>query len=87
MVTYYGMLILSLKKRLNILFRYGNCRRVTNEQQCDVGLRKKIYHIVSGSVLSIWSTIEQVIPNMQSRLQIVRLKMSDGVRVIGAELI
>ncbi|RWS22574.1 hypothetical protein B4U80_08512 [Leptotrombidium deliense] len=62
---------------------YGNCRRVNANYSCDIGLRKRIYHILSGSVLSVWSTLEKAVPHMHSKLQIVRLKTKDGLRVIG----
>ena len=62
---------------------YGNCRRISAKLTCDVGLRQRMYHILSGSVLTIWSTIEKAVPHVQSRLQIIRLKTKDGLRVIG----
>ncbi|XP_074602022.1 protein strawberry notch isoform X2 [Brevipalpus obovatus] len=62
---------------------YNRCSRISSKLTCDVGLRQRMYHILSGSVLTIWSTIEKAVPHVQSRLQIVRLKTQDGLRVIG----
>lgn len=61
----------------------GKCGRTSTTLTCHVGLRKRIYHILSGSVLSLWDTIEKTLPNhLQSKLQIVRLKMQDD-KIIG----
>jgi hypothetical protein len=62
---------------------YGSCRKISSKLTCGAGLRQRHYHILSGSVLTIWSAIEKVVPHVQSRLQIVRLKTKDGLRVIG----
>ena len=52
--------------------------------QCDVGLRKRTYCILSGSVLTVWPDIEKQIPHIQNhKLQIVRLKTADGLKYIG----
>lgn len=66
----------------------GRCSRKRNNLQCDVGLRKRIYHIVSGSILSFWEMIEKTNSSQaHSKLQIVRLKIEEAdkkeVRVIG----
>lgn len=64
--------------------RLGSCSRKNKGGQCDLGLRKRIYHILSGSVLSVWDTIEKVLPaNLQSKIEMARLKKADGSRVIG----
>lgn len=71
----------------------GKCSRKNNGHGCDVGLRKRIYHLLSGSVLSVWETIEKTMPShLQSKLQIIRLKHYDevkkkDVRVIGKLLL
>ena len=64
--------------------RLGSCSRKNKGGTCDLGLRKRIYHILSGSVLSVWDTIEKVLPtNLQSKIEMARLKKADGSRVIG----
>lgn len=51
---------------------------------CDFGIRKRTYCILSGSVLTVWPEIEKMIPHIQShKLQIVRLKTDDGKKYIG----
>ncbi|KAK4336681.1 hypothetical protein RND71_044107 [Anisodus tanguticus] len=65
------------------LMWYNSCRRKSANLECDVGLRKRYYYILSGSVLTVWSNIEKVVPHLQNKLQIVRLNSKDGLRVIG----
>lgn len=53
-------------------------------KQCDVGLRRRTYCILSGSVLTVWPQVEKQIPAIQNtKLQIVRLKTDDGKKYIG----
>ncbi|KAI1293580.1 Protein strawberry notch -like protein 1 [Halotydeus destructor] len=72
------------EKRCSHEIWLGRCSRKTANLLCDIGLRKRLYHILSGSVLSLWENFEKTLPShMQSKLQIVRLKTKDGLRVIG----
>ncbi len=41
--------------------RKGNCKNVTMGMQCEVGLRRKTYNVLAGSVLSVWTQVEQVL--------------------------
>ena len=55
-----------------------------SSRQCDAGLRRRTYCILSGSVLTVWPEVEKQIPSIQShKLQIVRLKTDDGKKYIG----
>lgn len=59
---------------------YGNCKRSV----CDIGFRNRIYCILSGAILTVWPELEKKVYYLQNhRLQIVRLKTDDGLRVIG----
>lgn len=54
-------------------------------QLCEVGLRKKTYYVLSGSVLGVWSYIEGVFNRHSSnnhRVQIIRVK-TDSKKIVG----
>lgn len=64
----------------------GNCKRTTLGLSCEVGKRQRTFHILSGSVLSVWSKVESVLagqPGANSKVQIVRCRKSDGSRIVG----
>ena len=70
--------------KCNHMLWYGNCKRLLTKQNCDIGIRKREYCILSGAVLTIWPELEKAIPYLQShRLQIVRLKTDDSHKFIG----
>ena len=55
---------------------------------CEVGRRQRTFHILSGSVLSVWSKLETVLagqPGANSKVQIVRCRKSDGSRIVGKQ--
>lgn len=60
----------------------GLCKRTLIGELCDVGLRRKVYHILSGSVLSVWNIIEVIISKV-NRMQVIRVKTTDGGRIVG----
>lgn len=65
---------------------FGKCRHAksTSAKQCDVGLRKRTYCILTGSMLTTWPELEKRIPLIaHHKLQIVRLKTDDGKKYIG----
>ncbi|XP_073258615.1 protein strawberry notch homolog 1-like isoform X3 [Porites lutea] len=64
----------------------GNCKRMALGLTCEVGKRQRTFHILSGSVLSVWSKLESVLagqPGANSKVQIVRCRKSDGSRIVG----
>ena len=68
------------------IVRKGNCKRMTVGLNCEVGRRQRTFHILSGSVLSVWSKLETVLagqPGANSKVQIVRCRKSDGSRIVG----
>lgn len=72
------------------MFRRGNCKFVKFRQECGVGLRHRAYNVLSGSVLSIWNRIENVIhacTGYQHKMQVIRLKTAEGIKVVGKILI
>lgn len=68
------------------MFRRGNCKLVTIGQDCEVGLRRRTYNVLSGSVLSVWSRIENVLlarTGSHHKMQVVRLKTAEGIKIVG----
>ncbi|KAK6620595.1 hypothetical protein RUM43_010887 [Polyplax serrata] len=64
----------------------GNCKNVTLNLDCEVGLRRRTYNILSGSVLSVWSRIEGVLAaktGHNTKMQVVRLKTAEGIKIVG----
>ncbi len=66
--------------------RRGNCKNVTLGLDCEVGLRRRTYNVVAGSVLSVWSRVENVLAlksGHSSKMQVVRLKTAEGIKIVG----
>ena len=69
--------------------RKGNCKRITLGIGCEVGRRQRTFHILCGSVLSVWSKLEALLagqPGANSKVQIVRCRKSDDSRIVGEQL-
>jgi hypothetical protein len=64
---------------------YGSCRRANSRVPCDIGTRRRTYHVLCGSVLTVWALVERAAPHV-ARLQIMRFKYKDGLRVIGTQI-
>ncbi|XP_054279208.1 protein strawberry notch-like [Macrosteles quadrilineatus] len=60
----------------------GNCRMVTLGYNCEVGLRRRKYNVLAGSVLSVWTKVEAILRE-ENRTQVVRLRTADGVKIVG----
>uniref|UniRef100_T1IRW6 Strawberry notch n=1 Tax=Strigamia maritima TaxID=126957 RepID=T1IRW6_STRMM len=67
----------------------GSCRRVMMGMPCDVGLRRRTYHVLDGSVLSVWGKVESVLAatmpasSHNTKMQVIRLRLQDGQRIVG----
>ncbi|XP_060806586.1 protein strawberry notch [Amyelois transitella] len=59
----------------------GACRT----SDCEVGLRRRTYHVLSGSVLAVWARAEAVLAarNQHHRMQVVRIKTELGRKIVG----
>ena len=72
------------------LWRRGSCKKANLGLPCEIGLRTRTFHILSGSVLSVWSKVESVLAAMPggntSKMQIIRLKTDCGQRIVGKSL-
>lgn len=66
----------------------GNCKKTAMGLQCEIGLRTRTYHVLSGSVLSVWSKVENVLTSLpggnSSKMQIIRLRTDDKRRIVGS---
>lgn len=71
----------------NVQCRNGHCKKTSLGLNCEIGLRTRQYHVLSGSVLSVWSRVESVLTSLPggtaSKMQIIRLRTDDGQRIIG----
>ncbi|XP_062554438.1 protein strawberry notch isoform X2 [Armigeres subalbatus] len=64
----------------------GMCRYVTMGQDCEIGLRRRTYYVLSGSVLSVWARVENNLAaraGSQNRMQVIRLKTKEGSKIVG----
>ncbi|XP_072044664.1 protein strawberry notch homolog 1-like isoform X2 [Amphiura filiformis] len=62
------------------------CRKVSLGLSCEVGLRRRTYYVLGGSVLSVWSRVEAILnaqPGSLSKMQIIRLRIDDGSKIVG----
>lgn len=51
-----------------------------------VGLRRRTYTVLSGSVLAVWQRVETQLAarvSSNNRMQVIRLKTSDGNKIVG----
>merc|ERR1712192_371180 len=52
--------------------------------ECEVGLRRKTYNVLTGSVLSVWTLVESVLTNdgqkkgQHAKMQVVRMRLEDS---------
>lgn len=82
--TNYGVSFLFFKWKIDS--RKGNCKNVSLNLECEVGLRRRTYNVLSGSVLSVWSRIENVLAaktGHNTKMQVVRLKTAKGIKIVG----
>lgn len=66
------------------VYRQGHC---TNIRNCEIGLRTRKFYIVAGSVLTVWTRVENVLCHLTGsshfRLQIIRVKTNDNQKIVG----
>ncbi|MPC21019.1 Protein strawberry notch 1 [Portunus trituberculatus] len=55
--------------------------------ECEIGLRRRTYHVLCGLVLNVWARVEDVLASAPhsaaTKMQVVRLKTSDGIKLVG----
>lgn len=66
------------------MYRQAHCANLRN---CEVGLRTRRFHILAGSVLTVWTRVENLLSSLtgasQFRLQIIRVKTDDNQKIVG----
>ncbi len=57
-----------------LICRQGHCpiSSSNRQQTCEVGLRSRHIFVLSGSVLALWSSMEQILP--EGKIQMIRIK-------------
>lgn len=62
-------------------------KKACHSENCTLGVRNQIYHILAGSLLSVWDKVERILQMTRSgvheRMQIVRVSTEDGRRIVG----
>ncbi|XP_037076560.1 protein strawberry notch homolog 1-like [Pollicipes pollicipes] len=66
----------------------GVCKRRGVGVDCDVGRRARTYHVLSGSVLHVWTRVEGVLSSAnvsqaQQKMQVIRVRCSDQLKIVG----
>ncbi|KAF0300637.1 Protein strawberry notch [Amphibalanus amphitrite] len=66
----------------------GVCKRRALGVDCDVGRRARTYHVLSGSVLHVWTRVEGVlsaasVSPAQQKMQVIRVRCSDQLKIVG----
>jgi len=79
----------SSAKTCSHAFWKGNCKNRMGGMECEVGLRRKTYNVLTGSVLSVWTKVESVLTNdgqkkgQHAKMQVVRMRLEEGRRIVG----
>merc|ERR1719193_755635 len=74
----------SSAKTCSHAFWKGNCKNRMGGMECEVGLRRKTYNVLTGSVLSVWTLVESVLTNdgqkkgQHAKMQVVRMRLEDS---------
>ncbi|XP_041448266.1 protein strawberry notch homolog 1 isoform X2 [Drosophila obscura] len=58
-------------------------RPCPNANSCEVGLRVRSYHVLSGLMLPIWGRIEKIIERNGRKIQIIRVKTDVNKKIVG----
>ncbi|XP_034667121.1 protein strawberry notch homolog 1 [Drosophila subobscura] len=58
-------------------------RLCPNPNSCEVGLRVRTYHVLSGLMLPIWGRIEKIIERNGRKIQIIRVKTDVNKKIVG----
>ncbi|XP_055305028.1 protein strawberry notch-like [Sitodiplosis mosellana] len=70
------------------MYWYGTCKNSTAGFLCDIGLRKREYYLIAGSIFAVWQRIEHQIKaksraSVTPKLQVVRMKTAGGRKIVG----
>ncbi|XP_071480691.1 protein strawberry notch homolog 1-like [Diadema antillarum] len=78
---YWEALYSSSENKCAHVFWKGTCKANVLGLPCEIGLRRRTFHVLSGSVLSVWSRVEEVLalnPQSGAIMQIIRIKTDRG---------
>ncbi|CAI4232290.1 unnamed protein product [Auanema sp. JU1783] len=67
-------------------FVHGKCRNEQSGVYCEVGRRTRTYFVLSGSVLSVWPVVEDVLSGKDrraSRMQVIRVRTDQDQKIVG----
>lgn len=76
----------SSEKTCSHAYWRGNCKNVALGMDCEIGLRRRTYNVLSGCVLSVWTKVEDLLNSRtghNSKMQVVRMRASDGLKIVG----
>lgn len=70
---------------------HGRCRSEAQGVYCETGRRTRTYFVLSGSVLSVWPVVEEVLSGGMSareirktqRMQIIRVRTQQDLKIVG----
>lgn len=71
---------------------HGRCRNELSGLYCETGRRTRTYFVLSGSVLSVWPVVEEVLEGSGepghigkriSRMQVIRVKTVQDQKIVG----
>ncbi|KAJ1355041.1 hypothetical protein KIN20_012161 [Parelaphostrongylus tenuis] len=65
---------------------HGKCRSEAMGVYCEVGRRTRTYFVLSGSVLSVWPVVEEVLSDRDrraSRMQVIRVRTEQDQKIVG----
>merc|ERR1712223_698847 len=79
----------SSAKQCSHAYWSGKCKNAILGNKCETGLRQKTYNVLTGSVLLVWTQVEDVLTRegntkgTSTRMQVVRLKLDNDKRIVG----
>ncbi|VDM57886.1 unnamed protein product [Angiostrongylus costaricensis] len=65
---------------------HGKCKSEAMGIYCEVGRRTRTYFVLSGSVLSVWPVVEEVMSDRDrrpSRMQVIRVRTEQDQKIVG----
>ncbi|KAK6742205.1 hypothetical protein RB195_009833 [Necator americanus] len=67
-------------------YLHGKCKSEAMGVYCEVGRRTRTYFVLSGSVLSVWPVVEEVLSERDrraSRMQVIRVRTDQDQKIVG----
>ncbi len=83
------LLMIIVVIKMGMSCRQGKCRLSIPGHPCEVGMRRRTYHVLTGSLLGVWTHLEGVFarhPSQNHRMQIIRIH-SEKKKLVGQSYI